>query len=167
MYEFLSEGRTWVAAAFLVFFAVFGRKLWRPLAALLDARAEAVRTELEEAHRLRQEAEAMLADATARRQEAVVAAEAMLAQAKEEAARLAVAAEAEARAAAARRERAAMERIAAAEKAAVEEVRLAAAEIATVAAEQVIRQQMTAEADRALIDRAIGGLAEALGRPVV
>ena len=123
----------------------------------------AVRAELEEAQRLRQEAEALLADAAARREAALKDAAALLAGAKAEAARLAAAAEEEARLAAERRERMALDRIAAAEKAAVDDVRHAAAEIAAAAAARVIRQELTAQDDGALIDRAIGRLAGALG----
>jgi len=162
--SFFADPRTWVAAAFLVFFALLGRTIWAALTAVLDGRADAVRAELAEAQRLRQEAEAMLADATARREAALAEAQALLSGARDEAARLAAAAEVEARATAERRERMAMDRIAAAEKAAVDEVRVAAAAIAGSASERVIRQELTAEADGALIDHAIGGLANALGR---
>jgi len=118
---------------------------------------------VEQALRDREEAEAMLADASARREAALAEAQALLSGAKDEAARLAAAAEAEAKSTAERRERMAMDRIAAAEKAAVDEVRLTAADIAGVAAGQVIRKELTAADDAALIDRAIGGLAGALG----
>jgi F-type H+-transporting ATPase subunit b len=162
--SFFADPRNWVAAAFIVFFVLLGRTLWRAVTGMLDARADAVRAELAEAQRLRGEAEALLADASARREAALIEAQALLNGAKDEAARLAAAAEVEARTAAERRERMAMDRIAAAEKAAVDDVRLAAAEIAGAAAERVIRQEVTAEADGALIDHAIGGLATALGR---
>jgi F-type H+-transporting ATPase subunit b len=162
--SFFADPRTWVAAAFIVFFALLGKKLWAAVAGMLDARADAVRAELAEAQRLRGEAEAMLADASARREAALIEAQALLSGARDEAARLAAAAEADARTAAERRERMAMDRIAAAEKAAVDEVRLAAAEIAGAAAERVIREELTPEADAALIDHAIGGLPNALGR---
>jgi len=162
--SFFADPRTWVAAAFVVFFVLLGRTIWAALTAMLDARADAVRAELAEAQRLRQEAEAMLADASARREAALAEAQALLSGAKDEAARLAAAAEAEAESTAERRERMAMDRIAAAEKAAVDEVRIAAAEIAGMAAERVIAQELTAEADGALIDHAIGGLPNALGR---
>ena len=144
---FFADPRNWVAAAFIIFFLLFGTRIWKVVAAMLDARADAVRAELAVAQRLREEAEAMLADATRRRESALAEAEALLAGAKDEAARLAVAAQDEAMAAAERRERMAMDRIAAAEKAAVDEVRLAAAEIAGMAAERVIRQELTPEAD--------------------
>ena len=125
-----------------------GRRCWT------IARAK-VRAELDEAARLRQEAEAMLRDAETRRAEALREAQALIEGAKAEAERVAAAAAAEAEASARRREQMAMDRIAAAEKAAVDEVRLTAAEVATVAARQVIAEGLSAEADARLIDHAI------------
>ena len=58
----------------------------------------------------------------------------------------------------------ALDRIAAAEKAAVTEVRVAAATIAVRAAEQVIRQTLSPEADAAIIDHSVAGLPAALTR---
>jgi F-type H+-transporting ATPase subunit b len=159
---FFAEPRNWVLIAFVLFFVLFGRKLWSALAAMLDDRAARVRTELDEAARLRQEAEAMLRDAEARRAEALREAQALIDGAKAEAGRVAAAAAADAEAAARRREQMAMDRIAAAEKAAVDEVRLTAAEVATVAARQVIAEGLSADADSRLIDHAINQLPSAL-----
>ena len=55
--SFFAEPRNWVVLAFILFFVLFGKKLWSALAAMLDARAAAVKAELEEAARLRREAE--------------------------------------------------------------------------------------------------------------
>lgn len=161
-YGFFDDPKTWVAAAFVIFMLLFGSKLWAALTAILDKRAEQVRAELAEAQRLRSEAETMLRDAKTRREQAMADAERLLASARSQAAILAAAAAAEAEAAAQRRERMAMDRIAAAEKAAVDEVRITAAEVASSAAEQVIRTTLTAEADGALVDRAISSLPTAL-----
>jgi F-type H+-transporting ATPase subunit b len=162
MAEFFAEPRSWVAIAFVVFFVLFGKKLWTVVRDLLDKRAEAVRAELAEAERLRKEAEAMLQDAKARRASALVDAQKLLEGAKVEAIRLAAAAAAEAEASANRRERMALERIAAAEKSALDEVRIAAAEIAATAAERVIREGLTPDANAALVDHAITALPAAL-----
>ena len=159
---FFAEPRNWVLIAFVLFFVLFGRKLWSALAGMLDDRAARVRTELDEAARLRQEAEAMLRDAEARRAEALRDAQALIEGAKAEAGRVAAAAAADAEQAARRREQMAMDRIAAAEKAAVDEVRLTAAEVATVAARQVIAEGLSADADARLIDHAISQLPTAL-----
>jgi F-type H+-transporting ATPase subunit b len=162
MAEFFAEPRSWVAIAFVVFFVLFGGKLWGVIRDILDKRAETVRAELAEAQRLRNEAEALLRDARARRETALADAQRLLDGAKTEARRLSEAAAAEAEASAARRERMALDRIAAAEKAAVDEVRLAAADIAAKAAERVIREGLTPDANAALVDRAISGLPAAL-----
>jgi F-type H+-transporting ATPase subunit b len=159
-----AEPRTWVALAFILFFVLFGRKLWSALTEMLDARAAQVRANLEEAARLRREAEAMLRDAERRRSEALAEAKALIEGAKAEAARVSAAAMAEAEASAKRREQMAVDRIAAAEKAAVDEVRLTAAEVATVAARQVIADGLTADADARLIDHAIMQLPSALAQ---
>lgn len=159
---FFSESRNWVGIAFFLFFVLFGRKLWAALAGMLDARAEAVRKELNEAAALRREAETMLAEASRQRDSALADAKALIEGAKVEAARLSQAAAAEAEAAATRRERMALDRIAAAEKAAVDEMRMIAADLATNAARAVIAEDFSAERDGALIDRAIADLPSAL-----
>jgi len=162
--SFFTEPRNWVAVAFILFFVLFGRKLWSALAAMLDDRAAKVRAELEEAARLRREAEAMLREAEQRRAAALTEAKALIEGAQTEAARVAAAAAAEAEAAAKRREQMAIDRIAAAEKAAVDEVRLTAAEVATVAARQVIAEGLSADADARLVDHAIAQLPSALAQ---
>lgn len=161
-YGFFEDPATWVAAAFFLFFILFGSKLWATLTGMLDKRADQVRAELAEAQRLRSEAEAMLRDAKSRREQALTDAQALMAGARNEATRLATAAAAEAEASAQRREAMAMSRIAAAEKAAIDEVRIIAADVASTAAEQVIRTTLTPTADGALIDRAIASLPTAL-----
>jgi F-type H+-transporting ATPase subunit b len=160
--RFFAEPRNWVIIAFFLFFIIFGRKLWSALTAMLDDRGAKVRAELEEAARLRQEAEAMLRGAEARRADALHEAQALIDGAKAEAGRVVAAAGAEAEASARRREQMAIDRIAAAEKAAVDEVRLTAVEVATAAARQVIAEGLSADADSRLIDTAITQLPSAL-----
>ncbi len=160
--SFFENPHSWVAIAFVIFFVLFGRKIWAALAGMLDQRAAAIRAELDEAKRLRQEAEAMLKDAAARRQAALADAQRLLEGAKAEAERVTKAAAAEAEASSRRREQMALDRIAAAEKAAVDEVRMTAADIATRAAAAVIGTTLTPTASTALVDQAIAGLAPAL-----
>jgi F-type H+-transporting ATPase subunit b len=152
----------WVLVSFVIFFVLFGRRLWGALAGLLDARTDAIRAELAEAQRLRQEAETMLADAKRTRDEALAEAKSVLERSHVEAARLADAAHAEAEASAARRERMAMDRIAAAEKAAVIEVQHAAADIAIRAAERVIAQGLGEQAETDIVNSSIASLPRAL-----
>ena len=157
-----ADPRTWVGVAFLLFFVLFGKKIVTLVLGILDKRADDVRRELAAASALRTEAEAMLRDATAQRDQALIDARSLLEQARAEAGRVADAARTDAAAAAKRREQTAIDRIAAAEKAAVSDVRLAAADIATRAAQHVLAQSFGADADAVLIDRAIQGLPAAL-----
>jgi F-type H+-transporting ATPase subunit b len=160
--SFFADPRMWVVIAFILFFILFGKKIWGALANLLDARAVAVKAELEEASRLRREAESMLRDAQKQRTDALADAKALIEGARTEAARLSAAAAAEAESSARRREQMAIDRIAAAEKAAVDDVRLTAADVATAAARQVLAEGLTADADARLIDQAITQLPAAL-----
>jgi F-type H+-transporting ATPase subunit b len=160
--SFFAEPRNWVVLAFILFFVLFGNKLWGALAGLLDARTTAVKAELEEAARLRREAESMLRDAEKQRADALTDAKALIDGARAEAGRVTAAAAAEAEASAKRREQMAMDRIAAAEKAAVDDVRVTAAEVATTAARRVLAEGLTGEADASLIDQAITQLPAAL-----
>jgi F-type H+-transporting ATPase subunit b len=160
--SFFGEPRNWVVIAFILFFVLFGRKLWGALAGMLDARAAAVKAELDEAARLRREAESMLRDAEKQRADALAEAKALIEGARAEASRVGAAAAAEAEASAKRREQMAIDRIAAAEKAAVDDVRLAAADVATTAARQVLAEGLGADADAKLIDQAITQLPSAL-----
>ncbi|MFL5287885.1 MAG: F0F1 ATP synthase subunit B [Rhodopila sp.] len=157
-----AEPVMWVVGAFIVFFVLFGRQIWKALSGLLDNRALIVQAELEEAAKLRREAETMLQDAEKQRASALSDAKALIEGAKAEAARVSAAAAAEAETSAKRREQMALDRIAAAEKAAVDEIRLTAADVATIAARQVIAEGLTPEADSGLIDHAITHLPSAL-----
>jgi F-type H+-transporting ATPase subunit b len=137
-------------------------KLWGARAGMLAARAASVRAEMDEAARLKSEAEAMLKDAEATRARAHADARTLIEGASAEAARVAEATRAEAEASAKRREQMALDRIAAAQKQAVDEIRTAAAEVATIAARQVIAEGLSPESSAALIDQAIARLPAAL-----
>ena len=162
MHEMFAEPVNWVVLAFVLFFVLFGKRLWGALTGMLDARAAAVRAEMDEAARLKSEAEAMLRAAEAMRAKAEAEAKQLIEGAATEAARVAEATRAEAESSARRREQMAMDRIAAAQKQAVDEVRTAAAELATAAARQVIAEGLSPESSSALIDSAIAQLPAAL-----
>jgi F-type H+-transporting ATPase subunit b len=159
---FFAEPRNWVILAFILFFIIFGNKLWGALAGMLDARAASVRAEMDEAARLKSEAQGMLKEAEATRAKAQADAKTLIDGAAAEAARVAEATRAETEASARRREQMALDRIAAAQKQAVDEVRTAAAELATIAARQVIAEGLSPESSAALIDQAIAQLPAAL-----
>jgi F-type H+-transporting ATPase subunit b len=156
------HGAFWVLVAVVIFALIGGRQLVAAIVHLLDNRTRHVRAALDEAARLKAEAEAMLADARARQQEATEDARRILAAAQAEAKRVAAELAADAEANAKRRERMAMERIAAAEASAIRDVRAVAVDIATQAASALLRDGFSAEQDGSRVDAAIAGLPAAL-----
>ncbi len=155
-------GTFWVTVAIVIFAILFARRIAAPLTAMLDRRGLAVREALDEAARLNAEAQAMLADARKKQEQAMQDAKDILVLAHDEAARLAAQLRAEAAAAAQWRERLAMDRISAAEHAALTEVRAAAIDIASKATAQTLRETFSGDADSALLDHAISDLPRAL-----
>lgn len=152
----------WYATSFVLFFAVFGPKIWKPLTQLLDARADRIRVELEEAARLRREAEQMREDAMREREQAYAEANAVVEQARKQAEDMAAKARLDAEEMLRRREQMARDRISAAERAAVEEVRAAAVEAAFGSARRVIGETIDAQSASAFIDKAIADLPASL-----
>ena len=161
-FAILAAPRFWVALAIVLFAVVLGRKIWGAATTVLDKRGETIRAELDEAAQLRSEAEAMLLEASKRRDAALKEAAELLATARHEAERLGQEARAEAALSAQRREKMALDRIAAAEKAAVTEVRLQAIAIASQADEAMMRDGLPQDAATGLVSRAIDGLPAAL-----
>lgn len=149
----------WVAVASLIVLAIM---LWRKvpviIARSLDARIDAIRTQLDEAARLRGEAEALRAEYAAKAASAHTDAETMLAHAHQEAHAIIAKAKTEAEALMGRRAKMAGDKIAGAERAAIAEVRARAADSAVRAATQLIAEHHDVGADRAMVNRAIGGL---------
>src|SRR5215831_6099862 len=84
--EFLLEPEFWVAVSFFVFLAVvLYLGVHKKIASALDARAAAITKELDEAKRLRQEAEKVLADYRRKEGDAAKEAEAIIGLATKEA----------------------------------------------------------------------------------
>lgn len=152
----------WYAISFVLFFVIFGPKIWKPLRELLDARADRIRIELEEAARLRREAEQMREDATREREQAYAEANAVVEQARKQAEDIAAKARLEAEEMLSRREQMARDRISAAERAAVEEVRAAAVDAAFKSARLVIEESVNAQSTVSMIDKAIADLPASL-----
>ena len=125
------------------------------LAKMLDARADGIRAELEEARSLREEAKALLASYEKKQTEVQAQADRILEAARVEAAAAADQAKADIVTSVARRLVAAEEQIASAEAVAVKEVRDQAIVVAVGAARDIIASQMTAADGNSLIDDAI------------
>jgi F-type H+-transporting ATPase subunit b len=160
--EIFHEAEFWVLVAAIVFVALVGRKVGGVLARGLDARAARIRGELDEARRLREEAEKLVAEYRAKQQQAAAEAEAILAHAKTEAERIAAQSARDLELALERRQRTAEERIAQAEAKALDEVRAVAIDVAIAAARDVIAAEIDERRGGALIDEAIVALPQRL-----
>src|SRR5271169_4730009 len=156
--EFLHEAEFWVLVAAVIFVAAVGKKVARAVTGGLDARSVRIRGELDEARRLREEAEKLVAEYRAKEKEAKADAEAIVAHAKEEAERIAAQAARDLEQALERRQRMAEERIAQAEAKALDEVRAVAIDVAIAAAREVIVAEIDEKRGNTLIDEAIVAL---------
>lgn len=149
----------WVAAAFVVFvLLLLYLKVPKAIAGALDGRAARIRAELDEARRLREDAEKLLADYQAKQKQAAKDAETILGAARTEAANIVADAQRQAEASVARRTRQAEDKIAAAERSAEADLRARAATLATEAARRLIVEQTDAGTQKKLTDEAIAGL---------
>lgn len=162
IHHLLADAEFWVLVAAVVFVVAVWRPASRLIAGGLDARAARIRAELDEARRLREEAEKLLADYRAKEQEAKAEAELIVAHAQAEAERIAAQSARDLELAMERRQRMAEERIAQAEAKAVDEVRAAAIDVAIAAARDVIAAEIDERRGSALLDAAILALPQRL-----
>ena len=152
----------WVALAFVIFVAAVYKPVSRKLAEALDSRAQKIKLELDEAVRLREEAQALLAGYERRQNEALKEAEDILAHAHEEAERQTRQAGEALDELIRRREVQAVARIARAEEEAVADVRNAAVELAIATTRKLISSELKEDRAHALIDEAIAELGDKL-----
>jgi F-type H+-transporting ATPase subunit b len=156
MRELLAEPETWVAAAFVIF---IGLLVWLGVPNMavnwLDGRSARIKAELDEARRLRQEAEAVLAQYRRKQKEAEKEVEAIIRNARSEAERLTAEARTKVEDFIARRTRMAETKIAQAEAQALADVRSAAADAAVAAAEKVLVETTRGAAAEGLIEQGI------------
>ena len=150
---------TWVAIAFLCFVGLLiyiGAH--RKVIDSLDARQARIKSELDEALRLKSEAQALLADFERNGREAEAEAEAIIASAKAEAERLAAEAKTRTEDFVARRTKMAEAKIAQAEATAMADVRAAAADAAVAAAEKILAAAAKGKAAEDLLRRGIADI---------
>ena len=145
-----------VVIAFLVFIGILVYfKVPGKVTGLLDARAATIKSELEEARALRDEAKALLVTYDRKLKEVREQSDRIVAGAKAEAEAAAAQAKADLQTSVTRRLAAAEEQITAAETAAVRAVREQAIAVAVSAAGDLLAKQMTAQSASASIDAAI------------
>lgn len=145
-----------VAIAFVIFVLVL---LYvgvpRIVGKLLDDRAAQIKSNIDEARGLREEAQSLLASYERKQKDVQAQAERIISTAREEAQTAAVEAKAELERSIARRLAAAEDQIASAEQSAMNEVRNKAVNVAVAAAREVIAGKLSAKDAGSLIDDAI------------
>lgn len=161
--SFLESTDFWVGAAFFCFWGLLTYlRVPQSIVSSLDGRRERISAEIEEARRLREEAQKTLATYERRTKNAEDEAAEIVARAKRDAEAMAAEAKAKLADTMERRTKAATDRIAQAETQAVADVRRAAAEAATKAAEIMLRERMAEGAGSNQIDASIATVRERL-----
>ena len=153
------DATMWVSLAMAVLIGII---VWKKVPALigkaLDDRIAGIRGQLDEAAKLRAEAEALKAEYQAKLANAEKEAAALKARAEEEAATLVSDAKTSTQNLIKRRQKMAEDKIAAAERTAIAEIRAKAVSAATQAAATLIAQNHDAKADKAMVDGTIKSL---------
>jgi F-type H+-transporting ATPase subunit b len=153
------EAEFWVAVAFVIFVGVLGYfQVHKRMVKSIDDRRDRIKAELEEARRLKAEAEALLASYQRKLQEAEHEAQAIIASAEAEAGRLAAEAETKLQEFVERHTKMAESKISQAEAQALADVRSAAAEAAVAAAERILTHTVKGKVADDLIGKGIADL---------
>ncbi|MBN34448.1 MAG: F0F1 ATP synthase subunit B [Rhodospirillaceae bacterium] len=162
MDKLFADPTFWVAVSFFLAIAI----VWKPLSKMilggLDGRSEKIANELDEARRLREEAQELLASYERKQLEAEKEAEAIVARAREEAERLSRRAAEELEHQVSRRRQMALDRIGQAEQDAVRDVRSAAVDLALKATRKLLDDKIGDTEQARLVDDAIGEIGKRL-----
>lgn len=161
--EMLYEPEVWVAIAFVVLLIVFGYLgAYKKVLTALDHRAERIKSELDDARRLKEEAAKLLSDYRARHAAAEREAQDIVTSAKAEAERIAAEAKARMEDFVVRRTKTAESKIAMAEAQALADVRAAAADAAITAASQILSKSVTGSVADDMLAKGIQDVREKL-----
>lgn len=160
----LGDPTIWVFIAVVIFLLslmYFG--IHKKIAGALDARSDAIRNELDEARRLREEAQALLASYQRKQKEAEEQAESIVKQARSDAENMATQARKDLAERLERRAAQAEAKIVNAEAQAMGEVKAKAADLALNTAETLLRTKLTAADKSKLIQDGIKQMGATLG----
>lgn len=159
MAKLIDNPEFWVLVAFLIFVGMMVKAgVPALIGKALDDRADAIRKDLDEAARLRKEAEQLLADYQRKAREAEEEAKVIVETAKREAENVAAEARKSLTESLERRTKIAEEKIARAEAQAIGEVRATAVDAAVTAAERILSAKAGGSVGTGLVDQAIRDL---------
>lgn len=152
---FYANATFWVGVGFILLVALTARIAYRVVTVALDDRAEKIKNQIEEATRLAEEAQELLASYERKQREAAEEAESIVEHARHEAARLGENAAQDLERSLARRRQQALDRIAQAEASAIAAVRNHAIEVAMEATQRLLSEKIKGKSADDLIDAAI------------
>jgi F-type H+-transporting ATPase subunit b len=154
-----SQPEFWVLVSFVIFLGLLVYlRVPSLVASALDERAVRIAKELDEARRLRDDAQALLAEFERKRRDAEKEAEAIIREAEADAEAYGAESRRKLAELIERRGRMAEEKIAQAEAEAVKEVRATAAELAIAAAERIIAEEVKGTKADQLLEESIAAL---------
>jgi F-type H+-transporting ATPase subunit b len=155
LFAYFAEAHFWVTIGFVLFLIAAGPRLWKMLTTGLDQRSMRIKAQLDEAQKLRDEAQALLNEYQRKQQQGMKEAEEIVSAAKSMAASQSAEALANLEASMGRREKLALEKIAQAEAQAMAEVRREAVDVASAATAKLLAQVMDENRANALVDQSI------------
>lgn len=158
MSALLHSAEFWVLVAFVILVAAAFKKVRETMAGALDRRTARIKAQLDEAEKLREDAQSLLADYQRKRKAASDETKTIIEQAKAEAERSRVRAREELERALERRQQLALEQIAQAEAEALKQVRYQAVDLALAATARLMAEHLGREEAGRLVDEAIGEL---------
>jgi len=153
-----SDPSFWVGLSFVITVALVAKPIWRGMSTSLDARADKIRDQIEEARRLREEAQALLADYQRKQRTALSETENVITQAKKDADRIKAEATQNLEQTIERRKAQALDRINQSEAQALASIRNMAVDLAIAAAEKLIKDNIAGNRQDALVDETIKSL---------
>lgn len=152
----------WVAVGFIILVLVIAKPSYRAAVGSLDTRAQRIRTSLDEAAHLREEAQHLLAEYQRKQRDAAKEIDELLASARAEAERASANAKTALEEAVKRREQLAVDKIAQAEADALQAVRNTAVDVAIAATRNLLASKRESAGITGLIDKAIAELPQKL-----
>ena len=152
----------WVAVAFIIFVLIFARPIWRFSVKSLDKKINEIETSIEEATKLREEAQDLLASYKRKLASAEKEAEGVISQAREEALALKAQMTSDLETSLNRREKLALDRISQAENDATSEVKTMITDVALAATRQLLIENIDNTKADELINTSIADLSNKL-----
>lgn len=162
MTELLHDTNFWVLISFLIFVVgvfVYGRKA---ILGSLDSKIDAIKTELEEAERIRVDAQELLAEYQRKHKDAMNEADKIVAEAKKHAESIREKAEADMANATERREAQLNEKLSRLEQQAAQDIQAYTAKIVVNAARDVLTDKMDSKSDKDMIADTMDGVSKTL-----